>query len=87
MLKNRYIFIPLGSEELYDLLSQLLRVAGYVHGKACVCVEGGGRERERHLGLRQQWENAICPTITHINLLSQQQLFTKCFDRWAKAGY
>lgn len=47
MLKNRYIFIPLGSEELYDLLSQLLTVAGYVHGKACVCVEGGGgRERK-----------------------------------------
>lgn len=57
MLKNRYIFIPLGSEELYDLLSQLLRVAGYVHGKACVCVEGGERKtpgfkttvRERNL--------------------------------------
>lgn len=53
MLKNRYIFIPLGSEELYDLLSQLLRVAGYVHGKACV---GGGKTpgfkttvRERNL--------------------------------------
>lgn len=35
--------LPLGFEELYDLLSQLLRVDGYVRGKAC--ARGKGKKK------------------------------------------
>lgn len=44
--------IPLGLEELYDWLSQLLTAAGYVHGKACV---------RKHNIVWQKREYNFCP--------------------------